>query len=74
MGKELAPEKVYGDWYSSFANVFRFKAQIKELCPGSLVVIDHHTINEKKIRFRRFFCALKPCKRSSLMGAGYVWQ
>jgi len=34
--------------YSSFANVFRFKAQIKELCPGSLVVIDHHTINEKK--------------------------
>lgn len=59
MGKELALKKLYGDWDSNFDNLFRFKAQV-EACPGSLVVIDHHTINEK-IKFRRLFFALKPC-------------
>jgi hypothetical protein len=57
--KELALKHLYGDWDSSFDNLYRFKAQIESCCPGSLVIIDHHTINDK-IRFRRFFFALKP--------------
>ena len=33
----------------------------------SIVLIDHHTINGK-IRFRRFFFALKPCIEGFLSG------
>jgi len=43
-----------------------FKAQIESSCPGSIVVIDHQM--EKKIRFRRFFFALKPCTEGFLSG------
>jgi hypothetical protein len=40
--------------------MYRFKAQIDETCPGSFVVIDHHTINNK-IRFNMlFFFSLEP--------------
>ncbi|WVZ79951.1 hypothetical protein U9M48_027473 [Paspalum notatum var. saurae] len=51
----------------SFDNLYRFKKQIEESCPGSLVVIDHHTIN-KKIRFNRLFFAMKPCINGFLQG------
>ena len=54
-GKELATKELYGNWKESFDNLYRFKAQIEQSCPGSCVVIDHHTI-ENKIRFNRFFC------------------
>ena len=60
MGKLLALTQLYGDWDSSFDNLYRFKAQVEICCPGSIVQIDHHTINDK-IRFRRIFVALKPC-------------
>jgi len=60
MGKELALRHIYGDWDNSFDNLYRFKAQVESTCPGSVVVIDHHTINGK-IRFKSFFFALKPC-------------
>ena len=53
-GKNLALKHLYGDWDSSFDNLYRFKAQIESCCPGSLVIIDHHTI-ANEIRFRRFF-------------------
>jgi hypothetical protein len=66
-GKELALKNLYGDWDSSFDNLYRFKAQIESCCPGSLVIIDHHTINDK-IKFRRFFFALKPCIDGFLNG------
>jgi hypothetical protein len=36
-------------------NEARFKAQVESCCPGSLVIIDHHTIADE-IGFRRFFC------------------
>jgi hypothetical protein len=57
---------LYGDWDSSFDNLYRFKAQVKSCCPSSLVIIDHHTI-ANEIRFRRFF-ALKPCIEGFLSG------
>jgi len=53
-GKALAMDELYGNWNESFDNLYRFKAQIEQSCPGSFVVIDHHTI-EDKIRFNRFF-------------------
>jgi len=53
-GKNLALDRLYGPWKESFDNLYRFKAQIELCCPGSFVVIDHHTINNK-IRFSRLF-------------------
>ena len=53
-GKGLAMEELYGNWKGSFDNLYMFKAQIEQSCPGSYVVIDHHTI-EDKIRFNSFF-------------------
>jgi zinc finger SWIM domain-containing protein 3 len=69
MCKELALKQLYGDWDTSFDNLFRFKAQVEESCSGSIVVIDHHT-NNGKIRFRRLFFALKPCIDGFLSGCG----
>jgi len=67
MGKELALKQIYGDWDSSFDNLYKFKAQVEMSSPGGLVVIDHHTINGK-IRFRRLFVALKPCIEGFISG------
>jgi hypothetical protein len=67
MGKLLALQQLYGDWDSSFDNLYRFKAQVESCCPGSIVQIDHHTINGK-IRFKRIFVALKPCIDGFLSG------
>jgi len=49
--KEVPHIQYYDDCDSSFDNLYRFKAQIESCCPGSIVVIDHHTINSK-VRFR----------------------
>jgi hypothetical protein len=67
MGKLLALQQLYGDWDNSFDNLYRFKAQVESCFPGSIVQIDHHTINGK-IRFRRIFVALKPCIEGFLSG------
>ncbi|XBI07441.1 hypothetical protein VPH35_135347 [Triticum aestivum] len=67
MGKLLALKQLYGDWDISFDNLYRFKAQVESCCPGSIVQIDHHTINGK-IRFRRIFVAMKPCIEGFLSG------
>lgn len=66
-GKNLAMDQIYGPWDKSFDNLFRFKAQIEESSPGSFVIIDHHTINNK-IRFNRLFFALKACVDGFLRG------
>jgi hypothetical protein len=66
-GRELALKQLYVNWDKSFDNLFRFKEEIESSCPGSFVVIDHHTVNEK-IRFRRLFFALKPCVDDFLKG------
>jgi hypothetical protein len=66
-GKELAHNQLFGDWDRSFDSLYRFKAEVERSCPGSVVVIDHHTIQEK-IRFNRMFFALKPCIDGFLRG------
>ena len=58
---------MFGDWKESFNNLYRFKLEVEQSCPGSFVVIDHHTIN-KKVRFNRLFFALKPCIDGFLQG------
>jgi hypothetical protein len=60
MGKQLTLNQLYGDWDCSFDNLYRFKAAIEKSSPSTLVFIYHHTIKDK-IRFRRYFFALKPC-------------
>ncbi|WVZ72592.1 hypothetical protein U9M48_021025 [Paspalum notatum var. saurae] len=67
MGRILALNQLYGDWDRSFDNLYRLKAQIETCSPGSIVNIDHYTINGK-IRFRRMFFALKPCLDGFLNG------
>ncbi|WVZ87823.1 hypothetical protein U9M48_034399 [Paspalum notatum var. saurae] len=67
MGRILALSQLYGDWDRSFDNLYRFKAQIESCSLGSVVNIDHHTINGKT-RFRRMFFALKPCLDGFLNG------
>jgi hypothetical protein len=57
LGKQLAMDKIYGPWGESFDNLCKFKAQLEDTSPGSFVVIDHHTINNKK-RFNRLFFLL----------------
>lgn len=63
MGKDLALKQLYGDWDNNFDNLYTFKQQVERYRPGSLVVIDHHTINNK-IRFR----SLKSCIKGFLSG------
>ena len=65
-GKNLATDKIYGRG-QSFDNLYRLKAQLEESSPGSFLVIDNHTINNK-IRFNRLFFALKPCVDRFLRG------
>ncbi|XP_037418907.1 uncharacterized protein LOC119283468 [Triticum dicoccoides] len=67
MGKLLALKELYGDWDTSFDNLYSFKSQIESCCPCSIVIIDHHTIKDK-IRFKRIFVALKPCIDGFLNG------
>ena len=57
LGKQLAMDKIYGPWNKSFDNLYRFKAQIEESSPGSFVVIDHYTIDNKTSSFfGHFLC------------------
>ena len=66
-GQQLAMKQLYGDWDSSFNNLFSFKAQVESSCPGSKVIIDHYIVNGE-FRFRRFFFAMKPCIDGFLNG------
>jgi hypothetical protein len=67
-GQQLTMKQLYGDWDSSFDNLFSFKAQVESSCPGSKVTIDHYIVNEE-FRFRRFFFfAMKPCIDGFLNG------
>ncbi|WVZ71199.1 hypothetical protein U9M48_019814 [Paspalum notatum var. saurae] len=67
VGKELAQKQLFGEWDNSFDNLFRFKAKVEKCRPGSVVVINHHTIQDK-VRFNRMFFAMKPCIDGFLKG------
>jgi hypothetical protein len=66
-GMLLAQTQLFGSWDNSFNNLYRFKKEVERCCPGSVVVIDNHMVNEK-IRFNRLFFAMKPCIEGFLRG------
>ena len=61
-GTVLAHKHLFGDWDSSFDNLYMFKAEVEKCCPGSFVVIDHHIIQDK-VRFNRLFFCLETVHR-----------
>lgn len=63
MGKDLALRELYGDWNSSFDNLYKFKA-VERSYPSLVIIIDHNTIKGKI----RLFFALKPCIDGFLSG------
>ena len=66
-GRGLALDKVFGKWQDSFDMLFRWKAEVEKRCPNSVVIIDYHTIKEKKC-FSRIFVAFKACVDGFLGG------
>ena len=50
-GKKLALKRLYGDCDSSFDNLFKFKAQVESCCLVSLVIIDHHMVDDHHMSF-----------------------
>ena len=66
-GRELALTELFGDWKESFNNLYRFKLELEQSCPGSFVVIYHHTVGNK-VRFNILFFAMKPCIDGFLQG------
>jgi hypothetical protein len=57
-GRILALEKVIDKWHESFDMLYRWKAEVQKRCPGSVAIIEYHTVKEKKY-FNIFFVALK---------------
>ena len=67
-GKEMALDKIYGKYSDSFQLLYAFKAEVERASPGSVVDIDHHTVEYKlkgkkfyKECFRRVFVYFKAC-------------
>jgi hypothetical protein len=58
-GSQKAIEKLYGSWEESFADLYRFKAEVENKMPGSIVEIDVQE-EEEGVYFHRFFCCFKP--------------
>jgi hypothetical protein len=74
-GKEMALDKMYGPCKESFNLLFTFKAEVEKACPGSVVEIDHHTVDYKvngkilnKECFIRVFVSFKACWSRFLAG------
>ena len=69
-GKQQAMESIYGNWQESFKLLYSFKGEVERASPGSIVEIDHHTV-EYTLRgvtmtkecFRRIFVCFEACRR-----------
>ncbi len=66
-GKEIALKEPYGKWEESFQMLYRWRAEVLERMPGSVVEIDTQVV-DGKVYFHKFFCALKPCVDGFLEG------
>jgi len=74
-GKEKAMESIYGKWHESFELLYSFKAEVGRTSPGSIVEIDHHSVEytlkgvtRTKECFRRVFVCFEACRRGFLAG------
>ena len=43
-GKQHAMDSIYGNWQGSFKLLYSFKAEVEKTSPGSIVDIDHHSV------------------------------
>jgi hypothetical protein len=58
--KEKAPGQLYETWEDNFQLLFRWKEAVLEKMLNSVIEIDIEE-EDKKLYFKRFFCALVPC-------------
>jgi hypothetical protein len=68
-------EAIYGNWQDSFKLLYAFKGEVERASPGSIVEIDHHTVEYQlkgvklnKECFRRVFVSFEACRRGFLDG------
>jgi hypothetical protein len=61
-GKQHAIESIYGNWHESLKMLYSFKGEVERTSPGSIVDIDHHSVDYTlrgvtmtKECFKRFF-------------------
>jgi hypothetical protein len=59
-GKEKALIELYGSWEDNFQLLFWWKEAMLEKMPDSVIEIEL-AVDEGKLYFKRFFCALGPC-------------
>jgi len=74
-GKQKAMESIYGNWHEGFQLLYSFKAEVERTSPGSIVEIDHHTVEytvkgetRTKECFRRAFVCFEACRLGFLAG------
>jgi hypothetical protein len=56
----IAHPQLYGSWEDSFQLLFSWKKAVLEKMSDSVIEIELH-VEERKLYFRRFFCAFVPC-------------
>jgi hypothetical protein len=59
-GKQKALGELYETWEDSFQHLFRWKEAVLQKMPDSVIEIDID-VEDEKLYFKRFFCALGPC-------------
>jgi hypothetical protein len=67
-GQQLALHGLLGTWEDNFRNLWRFKAELEAICPGSIVVIDCKKKKDGRVYFSRIFVAIKACVAGFLAG------
>jgi hypothetical protein len=66
-GKEKAFAELYESWEDSFQLLFRWKEVVLEKMSDSIVEFDLD-VQDRKVFFKRFFCALGPCLKGFRAG------
>ena len=79
-GKQHAMDSIYGNWQESFQLLYSFKGEVERTSPGSIVDIDHHTVEytfrgvtKTKECFRRVFSALRLVLGVFWQVVGLIW-
>jgi hypothetical protein len=66
-GKEKSFAELYESWEDSFQLLFRWKEIVLEKMSDSIVEFDLD-VQDGKVFFKRFFCALGPCLKGFRAG------
>jgi len=66
-GKEKALKELFGTWEDSFRQLYSWKEAVLEKLPDSVIEIDT-CMEDGRLYFSRFFCALGPCITGFLDG------